>query len=166
MDALISRETWELISAPKDSFVVGCRWVYTLKYRPDGSVDRYKVRLVAKIYTQTYSVDYFETFSPVTRLKSIRNLFYVVVNMKWPLFQLDIKNVFLYRDLKQQVYMEQPPGYIAQQKNNVCRLWKTIYGLKQSQRHGLISSAWLSLILDLLVIILITVYLFVVLSLA
>jgi len=75
IDALISRETWQLVSAPKDIIVVGCRWVYTLKYRPDGSVDRYKVRLVAKRYTQTYGVDYFETFSPVTRLNSIQILF-------------------------------------------------------------------------------------------
>jgi len=85
-----------------------------LKYRLDGSVDRYKARLVVKGYTQTYDVDYFETFSPVTRLNSIRILFSVAVNMEWPLFQLDVKNVFLYGNLKKQVYMEQPPGYIAQ----------------------------------------------------
>ena len=77
MDALISRGTWELISAPKD--VVGCRWVYTLKYRLDGLVDRYKARLVAKRYTQTYGVDYFETFSPVAWLNSIRILFSVLL---------------------------------------------------------------------------------------
>ena len=86
MDALISRETWELISAPKD--VMGCRQVYTLKYRPDGLVVRYKGKLVAKGYTQTYGVDYFETFSPVARLNSIRILF-SVINMEWPLFQLE-----------------------------------------------------------------------------
>jgi len=74
--ALISRGTWELSSAPKD---VGCRWVYTLKYRPDGSVDRYKVRLVAKGYTQTYGVDYFETFLPVAQLNAIRILFFIAV---------------------------------------------------------------------------------------
>ena len=62
MVALISRETWELVSAPKDVIVVGCRQVYTFKYRPDGSVDSYKARLVAKEYTQTYGVGYFETF--------------------------------------------------------------------------------------------------------
>ena len=110
MNGLISRETWELVSAPKD--VVGCRWVYNLKYRPDGSVDRYKARLVTKGYTQTYGVDYFETFSPVARLNSIRIMF-SVVNMEWLLFQLDVKNAFLYEDLKEQVYMEQPPGYLG-----------------------------------------------------
>ena len=79
-----------------------------MKYRPDGSVDRYKAMLVAKGYTQTYGVDYFENFSPVTRLNSIRILFSVVVNMEWSLFQLNVKN--LYWDLKKQVYMEKPPG--------------------------------------------------------
>ena len=62
MDALISRGTWELVFAPKNAVVVGCRWVYTLKYRIDGLVDRYKAKLVAKGYTQSYGVDYFETF--------------------------------------------------------------------------------------------------------
>ena len=80
---------------------------------------------------------YFETFSLVARLNSIHILFFVAVNMEWPLFQLvDVKNAFLYRDLKlkEQVYMEQPPGYIAQGENTVCRLRKVIYGLKQSPR--------------------------------
>jgi len=79
-------------------------------------------------------VDYSETFSPVARLNSIQILFSVATNMKWPLFQLDVKNAFLYVDLKEQVYMEQPPGYIAQRENIVCRLRKVIYGLKQSPR--------------------------------
>ena len=76
-----------MVSASKDAVVVGCRWVYTLKYRPDGSVDRYKVRFVAKGYTQAYGVDYFETFSPVAQLNYIQILFFVAVNMKWLLFQ-------------------------------------------------------------------------------
>ena len=100
MNALISRRTWELVSALTDIVIVGCRWVYTMKYRPDGSIDRYKIRLIAKSYTQTYGVDYFETFSPVARLNSIGILFSIVVNMSWPLFQLDVKNAFLYGDLK------------------------------------------------------------------
>jgi len=115
MDTLISRETWELVSTQKD-VIVGCQWVYTLKYYPDSSVDRYKARLITKEYTQTYSVDYFETFSPVARLNFIQILFSFAANMEWPLFQLDFKNAFLYGDLKEQVYMEQPPGYIARRR--------------------------------------------------
>ena len=82
MDALISRGTWKLVSAPKDDVVMSCRWVYTLNYRHDGSVNMYKARLVAKGYTQTYGIDYFETFSSIARLNSIRILFSIVVNME------------------------------------------------------------------------------------
>jgi len=83
MDALVYRGTWDLVSPPKRAVVVSCRWVYNLKYRPDGSVDRYKARLIAKGYTQTYVVDYFET-SSVARLNYIWILFSVAVNMEWP----------------------------------------------------------------------------------
>ena len=77
MNDLVSRRTWELVSAPTD-VVVGCHWVYTFKYRLDGSVDQYKARFVAKGYTHTYGIDYFKTFSPVVRMNSIRIIFYVV----------------------------------------------------------------------------------------
>ena len=81
MEALTSRGNWELISAPTDAVIVGCRWIFTLKSRLDGSVDRYKVRFMAKGYTQTYGIDYFETFSPIVRMNSIRILFSIVVNL-------------------------------------------------------------------------------------
>ena len=98
MKALASRETWELVSAPTDA-VIGCRWVFNLKYRPDESVDnRYKAMHVAKSYTQTYGIDYFEAFSPVVKMNSIRILFSIAVNLSWTLFQLDVKNS-LYWDL-------------------------------------------------------------------
>jgi len=109
-----------------------CRWVYFLKYGPDGLVDRYKARFVDKGYIQTYGIDYFETFLPVAWMNSIRILFSIVINLSWPLFQLDIKNAFLYGDLREKVYMKQPPGYVAQGEN-IC-LKKAIYDLKQSPR--------------------------------
>ena len=139
-----------MISTPKDDFIVGCRWVYTLKYRPDGSVDRYKARLVVKGYTQTYDVDYFETFSPVARLNFIRILFSVVVNIEWPLFQLDVENAFLYGDLKEQVYMEQPPGILLRGRILSVDLGRGFMDSNRVQGHSLRSSAWLSLVLDLL----------------
>jgi len=89
---------------------------------------------VAKGYTQTYSIDYFETFSPVARMNSIRIMFSIVVNLSWSLFQLDVKNAFLYGELQEEVYMEQPPSYVAQGETKVCRLKKTIYELKQNPR--------------------------------
>jgi len=129
MKPLTFRETWELVSAPTD-VVVGYRWVFTLKYRPNESMDIYKVRLVAKGYTQTYSIDYFETFTSIASMNSIRILFSIVVNLSWPLFQMDVKNAFLYGDLREKVYMEQPLSYVAQGETKICRLKKAIYGLK------------------------------------
>jgi len=100
-------------------------------------MDRYKAKLVARGYTQIYGVNYFETFSPVIRMNSFRILFSIVVNLSCPLFQMDIKNAFLYGDLQEEVYMEQHPGYVAQGETKVCHLKKVIYGLKQSQRCSL-----------------------------
>ncbi|KAK4403247.1 Retrovirus-related Pol polyprotein from transposon RE2 [Sesamum angolense] len=142
MSALVSRGTWELVEVPPNADIVACRWVFTLKFRADGTLERYKARLVAMGFTQTYGVDYFETFSPVARLNSIRVLFSLAVNFSWPMYQMDIKNDFLYGDLNEIVYMEQPPGYVAQgeKQRMVCKLKKAIYGLKQSPRACLINS--------------------------
>ena len=108
--------------------------MFTVKHKPNGSVEHYKVRLVAWGFTQTYGVDYVETFSPIARLNSIRILLSLAINQSWSLHQLDAKNVFLYEDLFEQVFTEQPPGFIAQGKNYVCLLRKAIYGLNQSPR--------------------------------
>ncbi|XP_035550678.1 uncharacterized protein LOC118349584 [Juglans regia] len=112
---------------------VGCRWVYTIKIHLDGSVERLKAQLVAG-YTQTYGIDYDETFSPVAKISSIHVLISLSANLDWPLFQLDVKNAFLHDDLNEEVYMEQPPGFVAQgeYRGIVCKLKKTLYGLKQS----------------------------------
>ena len=77
--------------------------VLYFKVHPDGSVDRYKARLVVKGYTQTYGIDYFETFSPVAKINSIKIPFSITVNLSWSLFQLDVKNAFLYRNLQEEV---------------------------------------------------------------
>ncbi|KAL0458459.1 UNVERIFIED_CONTAM: Retrovirus-related Pol polyprotein from transposon RE1, partial [Sesamum latifolium] len=117
-----------------DEDMASCRWVFTLKYQADGSIDWYKARLVAKGFTQTYGNDCFETFYPVARLNSIRVLFSLEVNQDWPMYQMDINNAFLYGDLSETVFMEQPLGYVAQGENQhmVCKLKKAIYSLKQS----------------------------------
>ena len=97
--ALTDRRTWILVPRPQDTNVVTCRWIFTLKYNPDGTVNRHKARLVARGFTQTYGIDYKETFSPVVRLNSIQVLLSLVVNQDWPLHQLDVSNAFLYGDL-------------------------------------------------------------------
>ena len=113
MDALSSNCTWELIILPSSKSHVGCRWVYTVKVGPDGQVDRPKARLVAKGYTQQYGLDYYDNFSPVAKIASVCLLLSMAAMRSWPLFQLNIRNVFLHGDLAKEVYMEQSPGFFA-----------------------------------------------------
>jgi Reverse transcriptase (RNA-dependent DNA polymerase) len=109
--------------------------VFTVKHNSEGKVDRFKARLVAKGYTQTYGIDYEETFAPVAKMNTVRTLISCVVNFGWNIHQLDVKNAFLHGDLKEEVYMELPPGFDNEQvAGKVCRLKRSLYGLKQSPR--------------------------------
>ena len=131
--ALVHRGTCDLVPRPTDANIVTCKWVFTLKYHLDGTVSRHKARLVARGFTQAHGIDYTKTFSPVVRMNSIRVLLSLVVNLNWSLHQLDVSNAFLYGDLMEQVFMEQPLGYVAQgETSQVCLLRRAIYGLKQS----------------------------------
>ena len=113
MDVLTDNGTWDLVCLPAEKKVIGCRWVFTVKVNPDGSIARLKGHLVAKGYAQTYGVDYSDTFSPVAKLTSIQLFISLTTTRGWDLHQLDIKNVFLHGDLAEEVYMEQPPRLVA-----------------------------------------------------
>ena len=100
---------------------------------PDGRVDLLKAWLIAKRYTQVYDSNYYDTFSPIVKIASIRLLLSMAAMQSWTLYQLDFKNAFLHGDLVEEVYMEQPPRFVAQGESRlVCRLRRSLYGLKQS----------------------------------
>ena len=103
LDALSKNHTWDLVTLPPGKFVVSCKWIYKIKTRFDGSIVCYKTRLIAKSFTQEYGIDYEETFAPVTRISYVRALLAVTAACKWDLFQMDVKNAFLNRNLSEEV---------------------------------------------------------------
>ena len=111
LEALKKNNTWKLVPLPKGKKLVGCKWVFSIKYKADRSIDRYKARLVEKGFTLTHSIDYLETLSLVAKLNTVRVLLSLVANLDWPLHQLDVKNVFLHGNLDDEVYMDILPGY-------------------------------------------------------
>lgn len=115
--------------------MVGSKWVFKVKYKSDGEVERFKARLVAKGYSQKCGIDYYETFSPVVRFTSIRALLAHAVKNDMLIHQMDVVTAFLNGTLDEEIYMSQPEGYIKPgDEHLVCRLKKSIYGLKQSPR--------------------------------
>nr|GEW92313.1 retrovirus-related Pol polyprotein from transposon TNT 1-94 [Tanacetum cinerariifolium] len=114
---------------------IGCKWVFRIKRKPDGSIDEYKERLVAKGFLQQPGKDNFETFSPVTKPATIRIVLCLALSKNWCLRQMDVNDAFLYGTLHEDVYMVQPPAYVHQQyPNHICKLRKALYGLKQAPR--------------------------------
>lgn len=134
-DALMRNQTWELTPKPSDVKPISCKWVYKVKRKADGSVERLKARLVARGFSQEYGLDYEDTFSPVAKLTTMRVILALTSSKKWNLWQMDVSNAFLYGELDRVIYMDQPLGFVSgTNPNHVCKLKKALYGLKQSPR--------------------------------
>jgi hypothetical protein len=133
MESIMSNGTWEDVDRPYGCQPIGCKWIFKKKLRPDGTIERYKARLVAKGYTQKVGEDFFDIYSPVARLTTIRTLIGVAASYGLIIHQMDVKTTFLNGELDEEIYMDQPEGFIADgQENKVCRLIKIIVWPKTS----------------------------------
>lgn len=138
--ALLKQDTWSLVPPPSGANVIGCQWIYKIKRNSDGSVARYKARLVANGKQQAEGIDFTETFSPVIKQPTVRVVLSLAVHYAWSIQQLDVTNAFLHGVIDEEVYMKQPLGYKdPAHPNFVCKLNKALYGLRQAPR------AWFSM---------------------
>ena len=133
MRSLEEQGTWELVDLPPGRKVVGVKWVFTKKRDEHGNVVKFKGRLVAKGYSQIAGLDYGETYAPVGSFTTARVLLAVAAARDLELWQMDVKNAFLHGKIDREIYMRQPEGY-EDGSNRVCKLVKSLYGLKQSPR--------------------------------
>jgi hypothetical protein len=133
--ALRKTGTWTLVPRPPGVNIVGCKWIFKTKHRPDGTIDKHKARLVARGFTQQHGIDYGDTFSLVVKPATVRLVLSLAVSRGWTLRQIDVSNAFLHGFLAETVYMQQPPGFEdAHYPSHVCKFQRSIYGLKQSPR--------------------------------
>lgn len=137
-EALVKQKTWFLVKKPPGANVIGVKWVFKTKLDEHGKVARYKARLVAQGYSQEPGRDYFETYAPVAKLSSIRAVLAICAVENWHIHNMDVDTAFLQSPVYEEIYVKQPKGYEIRGANGeelVCRVLKSLYGLKQSPRN-------------------------------
>jgi hypothetical protein len=136
IDSIVSNATWEVVERPYGCKPIGSKWVFKKNLRPDGTIERYKARLVTKGYSQKEGEDFLDTYSPVAQLIIICVLFSLDIYHGLLIHQMDVKTTFLNGELDEEIYMEQPAGFVANgQEGMVCKLLKSLYGLKQAPKQ-------------------------------
>ncbi|GKC67343.1 retrotransposon protein, putative, ty1-copia subclass [Tanacetum coccineum] len=136
MQSMRDNEVWELVDLPPNGKTIGHKWLFKKKTDMDGAVHTYKARLVAKGFSQTLGIDYKETFSPVADIRAIRIFIAIATFYDYEIWQMDVKTAFLNGYLNKEVYMKQPEGFVnPKYPNRVCKLKRSICGLKQASRQ-------------------------------
>lgn len=141
LNAMEKNHKWFVVFLPSGKHSVGCKWVYKIKYKQDGFVDRHKACLVAKRYIQQEGIDFFKTFSPVAKLVTVKVLLALAATHGWHISQLDVNNAFINGNLSEEICMDLSLGYIPLKtqadlsSKMVCKLYKSIYGLRQASRQ-------------------------------
>ncbi|GKB80230.1 retrotransposon protein, putative, ty1-copia subclass [Tanacetum coccineum] len=136
IESILQNHTWELVDLPPGCKPLCYKWIFKKKMKADGTIDKYKARLVIKGFRQREGLDYFDTYSPVTRITSIRMIIAIAALRNLKIHQMDVKTTFLNGDLEEEIYMNQPEDFIAPgQEGKVCRLVKSLYGLKQAPKQ-------------------------------
>lgn len=133
--SIVKNKTWELVDLPHGAKAIGLKWVFKVKRNADGSINKFKARLVAKGYIQRHGIDFDEVFAPVARIETVRFLIALAASKGWQIHHLDVKTAFLHGELKEEVFVCQPQGYVVKgQENKVYKLRKALYGLRQAPR--------------------------------
>jgi hypothetical protein len=132
MEAHRLNGTWEIVKLPPGKHAIGSRWFMKVKFNADGSLDRYKARMVAKGYSQCPGFDFKKTFAPTVRYFTIQIILTIATLEDLKLRSVDISHAYLNGDLEEEIYMQQPEGFKVGGPEFVCKLKKSLYGLKQA----------------------------------
>ena len=131
----MKNDVWDIFLRPEGKFVVNSKRIYKIKHAVDRSIEKHKERFVARGFSQVEGINYEETFAPVAQYTSIQTIIALASTMGWRLHEMDVKTTFLNREIEEEVYIEQPNGFVIHgRESRVCKLKKALYGLKQAPR--------------------------------